>query len=188
MPTRPPLLSDPTNLVVQGEEMRRAALLAPVCSTCPVIGATAPPFGGVLLAGEQSVAPMQMDFSLPFEARVPARGRPRANAGISLPNGEFLEINPLECLVRVFVQATERFNIVGVTRDSAGAPLGSCDVIAFEPGRLVPEGSPFVGQTTSDGSGNYTIFTAGNGAHQVIAYKSGPVAGISLNTLTPTQV
>jgi hypothetical protein len=73
------------------------------------------------------------------------------------------------------------FSITGVTRDSAGAALGTCIVHLFETPTDIE-----VAQTTSDGSGNFT-FTIGNNAgyFYIVAYKAGApdVAGTSINTL-----
>ena len=73
------------------------------------------------------------------------------------------------------------FSITGVTRDSTGSALGSCTVDLFQTG-----GDIFVGSTTSDGSGNFTIVTPNNaGTFYLVAYKAGSpdVAGTSVNTL-----
>lgn len=74
------------------------------------------------------------------------------------------------------------FSITGVTRDSAGAALGSCVVDLFQTG-----GDIFIATTTSDGSGNFTLATPNNaGTFYLVAYKPGSpdVAGTTVNTLT----
>ena len=93
-------------------------------------------------------------------------------------------------LINNFVQNTARFQITGVTRDSAGTALGTCRVVMLEVGRIAKGEMPVVAETISDGSGNYTIEVALNTAHQGIAYKDGSpdVAGISIDGLTPAQV
>lgn len=73
------------------------------------------------------------------------------------------------------------FSLSGITRDSTGAVLGGCDVHLFQTGTDIE-----VGQTTSDGSGNFS-FSLGNNAgyFYLVAYKTGSpdVAGTSINTL-----
>ena len=74
------------------------------------------------------------------------------------------------------------FAISGVTRDSTGAALGSCRVEMFRTG-----GDVFVADTTSDGSGVFSITTPNNsGTFYLVAYKPGSpdVAGTTVNTLT----
>lgn len=73
------------------------------------------------------------------------------------------------------------FSLSGVTRDSTGVALGGCDVHLFQTGSDIE-----VGQTTSDGSGNFS-FSLGNNAgfFYLVAYKPGSpdVAGTTVNTL-----
>lgn len=72
----------------------------------------------------------------------------------------------------------------GVTRDSTGAPLGSCIVQGF-----VTATDAYVGQCTSDSGGYYELPTSHAGAqHYIVAYRAGSpdVAGTSVNTLTPS--
>lgn len=74
------------------------------------------------------------------------------------------------------------YSVSGVTRDSAGAPLGYCVVQIFESATNVWRGS-----TTSNASGNYKIEIAGDRTIQLkaAAYLPGPpdVAGTTVNTL-----
>jgi hypothetical protein len=75
-----------------------------------------------------------------------------------------------------------KLQITGVTRDSAGATLGSCEVHLFRTADDVE-----VEQVTSDGSGNFTLNVVGLGqAYYIVAYKAGgtDVAGTTVNTLT----
>jgi hypothetical protein len=181
---------DPTDTVLQGEQVRIPAADARENVPGNVVFVDGPARLSTSIQDEDAFFPMNSFIEgnrLSIRRQKDGSLQVRANAGIASPCGAWtsMDYSPFPI---TYLQATELFNIVGTTRDSAGAVLGGCDVIAFEPGKMVFQGTPFVGQTTSDGSGNYTIPTAGNGAHQVIAYKSGPVAGISLNTLTPTQV
>jgi hypothetical protein len=80
-----------------------------------------------------------------------------------------------------------RFQIAGVTRDSVGTPLGSCDVRLFKADSKDQE----VAITVSDGSGNFTFNIGTNeGYFWIEAYKSGSpdLAGTSLRTLVAVMV
>lgn len=70
--------------------------------------------------------------------------------------------------------------VSGVTRDSHGAPLGSCTVNLFITGTDI-----LTGTTTSDGSGNYTVYPTAAGPYYLVAYKAGSpdVAGTSTNDI-----
>ena len=72
--------------------------------------------------------------------------------------------------------------LAGVSRDSAGAALGSCQVLVFR-----TEDKTLVAETTSDASGNWSISLLKGGPFFLVEYKGGgtSVAGTSLNTLTP---
>jgi hypothetical protein len=75
------------------------------------------------------------------------------------------------------------FTISGVTRDSSGVALGSCQVDLFQADAFRTP----IATTTSDGSGNFSLTVSQNsGAFFLRAYKSGSpdVAGTSVNTLT----
>ena len=75
-----------------------------------------------------------------------------------------------------------RFGISGVTRDSTGVALGSCEVRLFK----ADASEALVATTTSDGSGNYSFSLGINsGYYWIEAYKSGSpdVAGTSVRTL-----
>jgi hypothetical protein len=181
---------DPTDTVLQGEQVRIPGSDARENVPGNVVFVDGPARLSTVIADEDAFFPVNSFIEgnrLSIRRQKDGGLQVRANAGIATPCGAWISMD-YSTFPRWYLQATELFAIVGTTRDSAGAALGNCDVIAFEPGKMVFQGAPFVGQTTSDGSGNYTIPTAGNGAHQVIAYKSGPVAGISLNMLTPTKV
>lgn len=74
--------------------------------------------------------------------------------------------------------------ISGVTKDSAGVALGSCEVHLFDTGTDAE-----VAQMTSDASGNYSFSVRGNSSTSyAVAYKAGSpdVAGTTVNTLLPT--
>lgn len=72
--------------------------------------------------------------------------------------------------------------IAGVTRDSAGAPLGNCSIDLFR-----TSNDALACSVQSDGSGNYVSNPVGLGEKfYAVAYKPGSpdVAGTSVNTLT----
>lgn len=74
--------------------------------------------------------------------------------------------------------------IIGTTRDSGGAVLGSCVVQGF-----VTSTDAFVNQLTSDTAGYFELPTQFVGvAHYLVCYKAGSpdVGGTSLNTIVPT--
>ena len=75
--------------------------------------------------------------------------------------------------------------LTGVSRDSAGAALGSCRVMAFR-----TSDNSFAGETTSDGSGNWSLANLTGGAFYLVEYKAGAPdrAGTSVNTLLPVAV
>ena len=166
---------DLTDLVIQGEQMRAAAVVAPV--------------SGPLVAGAQSYAPMVGSDPVqpievlrsPFDQTMVA-----SNAVISTPCGALVPLDIGRHVLEDFVQSAERFAVTSVTRDSAGTPLAGCRVLMLEQGQLAVTGSPVVGETISDGSGNYTINVPGRTGYQAIAYKAGSpdVAGISVVPLT----
>ena len=84
--------------------------------------------------------------------------------------------------------APPRYRLTGLTVDSAGAALGACTVDVFESASRL-----YRGQTQSDANGNYSIDVTGSGTglvFQAIAYKAGSpdVAGVTLNTLVPTEL
>jgi hypothetical protein len=117
----------------------------------------------------------------------------RSGAGIASPCGNWVGMDWPPLLMR-FEQGSCLWAITGTTKDSAGAALGSCRVIAMETGRMImdPKGlnESHVGEVVSDGSGNYTLPVPTNTAYQLTAYKPGSpdVAGITKNNVTPTQV
>lgn len=73
--------------------------------------------------------------------------------------------------------------LVGVTRDSAGAILGLCDVYVFKD--VLQE---YVGTVQSDASGNWTFYTTVSGPFWVRCYKAASLAGTSDNGLLPDAV
>lgn len=76
--------------------------------------------------------------------------------------------------------ASYNSTITGVSRDSAGLPLGNCVTKLFRTWDDV-----MISQTVSDGSGNFTLFAPSSGPYYIVWYKAGSpdVAGTSVNTL-----
>lgn len=77
------------------------------------------------------------------------------------------------------------FSLVGVSRDSAGAILGSCIIDL-----MYTAGDVLHLTTTSDASGNFRFDTMPNGPFYLVAYKPGSpdVAGTTVNTLATAVV
>jgi hypothetical protein len=71
-------------------------------------------------------------------------------------------------------------SLVGVTRDSTGAPLGVCDLDLY-----MTHADMLAAQATSDASGAFTFWNPGSGPYYIVAYKAGSpdVAGTTVNTL-----
>jgi hypothetical protein len=181
---------DPTDTVIQGEQLRVAGFDARPNFQGNV--QILDPLGALGEITQDADAFLPMNQFIEINRLSIRRNRLggfqiRNNAGICTPCGEWVSLDTSPLLLQ-YQQATVHWRISGVTRDAYGAPLSGCAVWALETGRLNVGGVPVVDQETSDGSGNYALDTATNSLHQVIAYKSGPLAGISVNTVTPTQV
>jgi hypothetical protein len=135
--------------------------------------------------------------------------RMSVNCGIVTPCGVIIYMD--YSMINPFVQASVLWALTGVTRDyTTQAAITGCRVIAHEVGRLAlsagsgetfySAGNPnptefyanqsLVGQTISDGSGNYTIKVGTNTAYQLTAYKVGSpdIAGITRQDVTPSAV
>lgn len=193
MPVIRTVPQDPTDLVIQGEEMRLAAIRdglhsgAAAAMSSALLGAVVA--ASLLVPGEQNFAPMHPDYT-PYDAKLRDRfaGTMIANnAVISTPCGTLVPVGPRDCLVNAFAQDTSLWKLQGVTRDNVGAAIGNCEVVAFETGQLFVGAAPVEGRTVSDGSGNYTIAVARVTHYEVVAYLAGAPdrAGITLRTLTP---
>lgn len=95
--------------------------------------------------------------------------------------------NPRVTDRRVYDRTLGFYRLVmsGVSRDCAGAPLGSVRVMLFTTGD-----NRFVQETTSDGSGNWSMDVRVSGPFFLVEYKAGSPdqAGTSVNTLLPVQV
>ena len=84
----------------------------------------------------------------------------------------------------IWEEAFKMFSLSGQTLDASSAALGNCMVEAFS-----TQTDQKVGQTTSDGSGLYSIQVGFNSSNfYMVAYKPGSpdVAGTTVNTLTAT--
>jgi len=80
---------------------------------------------------------------------------------------------------------TLNMSMSGVSRDSTGAVLAAANVHIFR-----TEDNSFVAETTSDGSGAWSIPLLKGGPFFIVAYKTGTpdIAGTTVNTLVPTKV
>ena len=104
-------------------------------------------------------------------------------AGGSIPSQQVLNDR------RVYdrVQGYKTGLISGISRDKDGAALGNCRVMIFRTA-LDPAVQAFVGETTSDGSGNWSYTIMESGAFFLVEYLTGSPdrAGTSVNTIVPT--
>lgn len=92
-----------------------------------------------------------------------------------------------------FTETTRRWFITGVTKDSVGAPLGNCRVVAMRTDRIGINtdqfSNPILADAISDGNGNFSIQVNTNIPFQLMGYKVGSpdVAGVTVNTVIPTD-
>jgi hypothetical protein len=182
---------DPTDVVMQGEQLRQG-VFDPVDLETP----SAMP-GAAFVSGLQSIvqdedafAPMNSFICinrLAIRRQKSQELQRRANAGISTPCGAWIPLD-FPPLLRRFEQATDKWQIIGQTRTGAGAPLGAVKVLALETGRLNIPGAPVVGEALSDGSGNFAVDVPMHVAYQLTGYQVGfpDVAGITRNDVVPT--
>lgn len=194
MPVFKHVLQDPTDTVLQGEQLRAQGLDARPADVgpnifLPIMGAdaTAP---GSLALDEDLFPPMNTFVEIGRLGM--RRGKDdgfmvRANGGVICgQSGAWVPVLKNECgpLAPRF-GAWSVFTLSGVTRDSAGAALGLCTVKVFITGSDAKEF-----ETTSSAAGAWSINVgASKGPYYVVAYKSGaPVlAGTSINTLVPVE-
>ena len=82
-------------------------------------------------------------------------------------------------------EGTLNMSLTYVSRDSTGAPLAGCTIMVFR-----TQDRSFVGETVSDGSGNWTLPMLKGGPFFTVEYLAGSPdrAGTSVNTLTPVKV
>lgn len=184
-----PLLPDPTDLVFQGEQFRAGVLAQPVNvgtpGLAPVLRAPVSAFPPLVQANG-ILGPETLDGPIPRQSPLPfdIAARPRANAGIMTSAG-FIAVYANECRLNRFEQSTSRFSLSGVTRDSGNSALANCVVRVFDGSNL------FLGETISDGSGNYSFSLPNNsGPFYVVAWDvaTGLITGASARTLRPAEV
>ena len=191
---------DPTDLIMAGEEMRASVLDMNVSMQTAVQSVSITAWSTSIVTDEDHFAPMNDSIDgnrMAIRRAKSGELQMRSGAGIATPTGGWI-YNNYAPLIGPCMFATNLFAISGVTKDSTGAALGNCRVIALETARLAVDGglgvvgpdSPVVSETYSDGSGNYTLPVALNTAHQLTAYLPGSpnVAGITRDDVTPTHV
>lgn len=83
------------------------------------------------------------------------------------------------------IGAAVNYALTGISADENGAALAACGVFVFHDGN-----QSFIGQTVSDGGGNWTLYPGQSGPFWVREYKAGAPnrAGTSDNGQTPTVV
>lgn len=195
---------DPTDKVIQGEQMRSMASYSSLgMAPTPLALATqAASILGFVQPGVTSViANESTDFELYSEQSIPTKGTlvnvfdgslVSVNAALATPCGALVP-GPFSWAMPTpqFVQASIIWAISGTTKDSTGASLASCRIVALETGRISQENvEASVGETISDGSGNYSLPVPMNIAYQLVAYKPGSpdVAGVTRNDVTPLAI
>lgn len=205
---------DPTDLVVQGEQLRSEAMIGGLFSSDSLADITASHPTHIdrlasLIEGDQSsmfppnelvIAGDQMTMGM-------TGGRPvgcvdvltsqdngglsaAANAVICTPCGAIYPVRLGQHLMDGFTESTVLFQITGITREGTGATLGNCRVVALDISRLVVGGWAVASEVMSDGSGNFVLPVPNNNSYQLIAYKPGApdVGGVTVNTVAPTPV
>lgn len=189
----PPLQSLTTaDFFLQCEKMRSAALQQPVSSALVPGVIREPVAASLLVPGEQSFPPMLSNYLGPQEDVMLDAIPPfvSANACICTAAGAIIDVPLGNHIMLPTLTSTELWKIEGVTREELGAVLPFCDVLVFEVGRLSIGEAPVVARTTSDASGNYSVFVPTNVSYWVAAYRVGSpdAGGVSLMTIKPTQV
>lgn len=181
---------DPTDVLLQGEQLRSLAMTWPVGAFGPLT-LISPVAQTNLLAGDDSHALGIMGFDWDTFGAPPETIRIivtnyTVNAGIATPTGAWVPFDgPI--IFSAVPQSTQRWLVQGVTRDSSGVPLGDCRVVVIETGRVTVTDSPVVAETISNGSGVYSVPVPLNTSYQIIAYKPGSpdVAGITRADVIP---
>lgn len=185
---------DPTDVVLQGEQMRQS-VFDPIDLEQPsaMLGRFLPSPLLSIVQDDDAFSPMNSFICQSVLSTRRMKNnilQRRANAGIATPCGGWVSADFPPLLVR-FEQANVLWAISGTTRDSTGAALGDCVISANDSGRgTVDAVQTEVGQTISDGSGLYSLPVPMNTAYQLTAYKAGApdVAGITRNDVTPIAV
>ena len=207
MPVIRNLLPDPTDLVIQGELMRRdvfefsnSDFLMTTFGTqiAATLQSQAPPLitpfieSNRPLPDDEAYTPMHSDFT-PYHSRLrdTVFGNQIANnAVICTPMGAIIpskNIGVSGILMSKFTQSTQLWTLSGISRDNAGSVLAVCRVVLLQVCEIKVAGFTVIAETISDGSGNYSFTVPREDtAYQVIMYNNTvPVAGISVNTLVP---
>ena len=80
---------------------------------------------------------------------------------------------------------TEVFEIVGVSKDNSGTPLGTCTMNLFRVDRDSGNNKVYIhlGTTISDASGNY-VFVVNKGATYRVTGEQSTIVGMTIDTLT----
>lgn len=182
---------DPTDLVLQGEQMRSSALGQPVDVFPPACTIVEPAVNNApIVAGAQQFFPMLDHYFVPTEDVFADATSPlvRTNGVICSPCGAMIEIPFGVTLMQPTPQSTVQWVISGITRARSGFPLGFCEITVMEVGRIKQEADPVVAQTVSDANGAFSVSVPMNVAYVVMAYKSGSpdTGGVSIRTVMPT--
>lgn len=200
MPVIFTLPADPFDLVIQGEQFRATAMTGNVVSGLGALttfnlqaGAIEPAPLSTTVAGEQNLKTMVGSYPVPnMEVlRSQADGSLVGSNGlICTPTGANVFVALGGHMMDAFMESTVLFQVTGQTLDATSSALANCRVVAFETGRISKDGAPVAGETTSDGSGNFTLSVPNNGNYQLIAYKPGSpdVAGITRADVAPTAI
>ena len=195
MPVIISVAQDPTDFVIKNEQMRSFGdYPQPTASALPILAGDQSALGlpvTEMVACDEIYSPLIGGY--PVSVADPLRSVERgaliaSNSVIATPCGALIDPLRGRVLMNDFTQMSKGWALTGVTRDSTGAALGNCSVIAVETGRMTIDGSPIMAMGTSDGSGNFSLPVPHNVAHQVIGYLPGSpdVAGLTVNTLTPS--
>jgi hypothetical protein len=192
---------DPTDRVLQGEQLRQSVFdpMDLEQPTAMIGGYFQTPLMSIT-QDEDAFSPMNSFICINrLSVRRSKSGEKqiRQNAGIATPCGAWISMD-WPPLLRRFEQATNSFTIVGQTVTGAGAALGNVRVVVYETGRIhvpVEESparfltqSPVVAETYSDGSGNFSMAVPMNLHYQLTGYLTGSPdrAGITRNDVVPT--
>lgn len=202
---------DPTEVVMQGEQMRQA-VFDPIDLEQPtaMIGRYFQSGLASIVQDDDAFSPMN---SFVCQSIMVTRRQKnnemqrRVNAGISTPCGAWVPNDWPPMLIR-FEQSSETFTVNGQTVTGAGAPLGGVRVVVYETGRMAVSGasvrtyystgnpspaiaaqpSAVVAEAISDGSGNFSIAVPMNVAYQLTGYLTGSPdrAGVTREDVVPT--
>ena len=180
---------DRTEQIIAGEQMRVSV------SDIDISLVVQPMLMGAPLVNPQTDVLQDEDAFLPMESfsevgmlsvRRQKNGvlQYRSNAGISTPCGAWIS-NDWSPLLLNTVGGYEQLWLTGVSRDSAGSPLGNCTVKIFRTFDDVK-----VAQTVSDGSGNWSRQISELGPFFYVEYLAGAPdrAGTSINTNVAAKV